>query len=393
MEVVVPKRDKIVSLPTKKSKSPKKKIKRKVAKVLNHGLGKNYLTSWNPYLQTILDPFHVTGIRVPDLITTPSGTFSIKDMRTLTVNANGICGLLYGMGIAGNFPNYTPCGGLSPWNSGLAIPGSYNVGINIGVNSTAAILLQAGSSNIALSKFNSTSSSVATLYSSVRLVSFGATIQYTGSALTAKGSIIATSEPRETYGYSNKVAGATLTLDDMKALRSAVEVSVPLEGGATAVYFPQDSMSTNYYSTTTNYTLSQFPRSVLGGEVGLIVNGATPGDTFAVTAIWNFEGVPFTNQLDLVSTSPSKSDPLAMSHAANTISDTKPIISQPISMAQDGKAQVTKDESQSINHHKAEVAQPTMFENFVGMLDKVPSVVSKGMAIAESLSPLLTALL
>lgn len=376
---------------TVKKKSKKKKIKKKVAKVLNHGNVKRWLLGWNPYLQTILDPWNVRGVRVPDIITTPSGTFSIRDQRTLTVNANGLCGILYGMGISGVFPTYTPCGALCPYNTGLPTLGAYAVGVRLGANSSSSSILAAGSANIQLSKFDSSVSSVATLYSSVRLVSFGVSIQYTGSALSAKGKITMASEPRETYGQSNKVANASLTLDDIAALRSSSVTSVPLKGGASAVYFPQDATSVSYYSTQTNYGLLAFPRAVLGGEVYCVVDGATANETFFVTAVWNFEGIPFSNQLDLVATQPSKADPLAMSHASNVISDLKPTLSTPVSVNSGGAEIEGQKESQSITHHETNDKEtPSLFENFVGMLDQVPSLVSKGMAAVESLSPVVS---
>jgi len=362
----------------------KKKIKGKVAKVLNKGRVNNYLMGINPYAQTLLDPFHVRGVKIPDIITTPSATFSITLRNTLTVNASGVCGLIWGYGVSGVFPVFTPLGGLVPYDNGLVSPGTYCVGCQLSPTATTAALLTGAVVDQQLPLYNSAASSVASLFSSTRLVSFGSTIEYIGSGLNAQGKITVASEPRQTFRDTSKVAAATLSLNDVLSLRSSQTASVTLEGASTAVYFPQDSQSTSYISTRTVYPNAQFtPLQAMGGEIYLIVDGAVSGQSFQVTSVWNFEGIPLLNQMDLIQTSVSKSDPIAESHAMNIVQSAPRVA--PVNALRGSESSDSKQLTSALVQSDHPKQEKGMLES---ILDSIPDVVDKGLAVAEKVAPM-----
>ena len=51
------------------------------------------------------------------------------------------------------------------------------------------------------------------------------------------------------------------------------------------------------------------------------MSGAVPGQTFQVEAVFNYEGIPETNQFQLVSTRVSRDDPISYSNTMNHVSD------------------------------------------------------------------------
>jgi hypothetical protein len=286
----------------------------------------------NPYFETIVDPFNVRGVRIPDLDVHKSCPFSVTDRRTLTVNAGGVCGVSYGIG--GTLAA-SPQASLVPIsNNAIAGAANFAVGMVLGTGATTAGLYPAIGAGtwIQLTQWTTTSDSIPASFTNIRLVSAGLAINFLGNFTDCAGKITIASCPRF---QQRSTLGIGLTVDQLANLPSAKIVPVNQMEGASCCYRPTDNRSLAYTSTDVTHT----PASVsdwdqiaqsLGGEMYAVVSGATAGQTFQVTFVGNYEGIPRWNTLSLLGSTPSPVDPIglasAMSMAANvtpTIGDAK----------------------------------------------------------------------
>jgi len=307
-----------------KSKKPKekKKIQKDVAKVLNKNtlLSKNLLLH-NPYLQSLLDPFGVQGAKIPDAVLYPSATFSIVDRRTTTVNAQGVAFGVYGLAAQTSQVSW---GSLIPVDMTAqgVISRAYVVGMLTGASSTPTDLfpVSGGPQYLTFDQWNSSTNTVGSAFEKTRLVSCGMALTYLGAPLNAKGKITLAFAPR---GFIRAIASSATSVDRISKIPGAIVVPVNELKGGTTIYKPMDLESLRYvdgditYDPTTEEEWEVQLPHVMGGELFAIVDGATVGDSIQITSVFNYEGLPKLNTFNLVSASPSLSDPISLANAMN----------------------------------------------------------------------------
>jgi len=390
-------------------KKLKKKVKRDVAKVLNKNtLERKRLLGMNPYLQTLLDPFNVLGVKIPDMNSHPSGSFQILDRREIVINANGVACICYGAyGASGSSGQG---GSLVP----VRVAGTGSVPYAIGMTNGAlasSVDLLLGGSPIYLTNWTSVSDPIVQTYVKARLVSAGTCFQYLGAPLNAKGKASLGFAPRNQL-RSNISSG--LTVDMLLKLPGSKTVPVNTLSGGVVLYQPQDGVSleyvdTNSVSTATNGSVWDTDanlRAACGGEMYISFTGCNPGDVIQITSAFNYEAIPRTNTWNLVGVSLSPNDPIALTHAFNTV-QTSPVTlatTQPILLGSGSGVQQSSSSEGYVPHpfqpssqpvssgmgvteNKQQMSNPTgMFDSFlssaVGFAKDIPKYV-------EQLSPLL----
>jgi hypothetical protein len=338
---------------------------------------------------------------------TPSSTFSIKKQITLTVNSAGVAGLVLGWCFEGG----VIAGTLCPCNTD-ANAGGYEIGMVFSGSASETNLLLPGTPayyGITLDQWNSTTSPIPVFYSNVRVVSAGLTGIYTANDFNSDGTITIASCPRNTLKGKLVAEGSspTLSIDQVNALNGAETCSINVQKGASAVLKPIDSLSLAYYSPSQQYIEgADMPEQLLGGEMYYVVSGATEGTTHLVTLIINCEGIPVSNQFNLIATSPSFSDPIALAQAQNVCSEMPATVPLPVTGGLEPVGNLAdKDQAKAIQaaHMKAmngietslahnpkhEPDQTPMFEKLIG---GVGTAVTKGTEIFNTLSPLLSAI-
>ena len=323
---------------TLKKSNPKKKAAKKA--LLQVGGNTNlmkYLLSSDPYFASLVDPFEVRGVKIPDLVSLPSNCFSIVQRTTLTANANGVCGLTYGLSQLGG--GVIATGSLIPMNFNSATY-DWIVGCKLGTAATSTDLFVGGSAVGQATAFkypsgiwDSTSGIVPSYYSGARLVSAGFVINYTGQPLNAQGRIVCVSAPRKTFRSATQ-SGAGFSIDTLLGHPSAKIGFVNQLKGMTVVYQPQDPVSFTY-ATDLGYAFSSADAANvysnneewLGSEIFMIIDGAVASTSaFQVTAVLNFEGTPKKNAYTLVGAgSPSPIDSMAIENAMRAIQELDPV--------------------------------------------------------------------
>jgi hypothetical protein len=207
---------------------------------------------------------------------------------------------------------------------------SYVVGmVNVSGSTTSNLFGPIGASTtpapIVFSAWRPDNNVVGDLYDKVRLVSAGVAVNYTGVLTTATGTTTVGFLPRASYLRQAVTDGTAVSIEAIQTIPGArVLPNNDLVGG-TVFYRPQDNKSLEYTSESIVYddltvtSPDAFPQEAMGGEIYVVVTGAPAGATVQITSIFNYEGIPVTSNFDLVSTTPSLSDPISLSHALNTI--------------------------------------------------------------------------
>jgi len=365
----------------------KKKTSEKVKKQITKGNLGQKLLMMNDYLKSLLDPFGVRKVKIPDDVTTHSCAYSVTQRFAINTDASGFCGIALGqvnvnVGNAGVGP-FTFSGSMIPcqWVDAAPVT-SYAIGYQLG--SAAGVIFGDTTRPIILSQWSTTNNSIPNTFANNRLVSAGARLTYIGTVLNAQGLITAWSNPRETYGNNNVVASGGLSVGFLQQLENSSVYSVPKEGGCMVAYLPQDPISQQYCPAKHTETYnSESSVKFYCGEMGFIVTGAVASQSFEVELCLNYEGEPYLNSFSLTQATPSKSDPIALAHAANVIADVKPIAGISKSMAT--KAVPVAD---AMELH-APNSNPTMLESVLGAVGSVSKAMPAVSQIAQTMGPLI----
>lgn len=382
-EVVLSNKEKVIEVVKTK--------KRSVSKKYGKGVG-NWLKKFNPWLMAISDPFNIRGVRIPDMVTTPSGTFTIWDHRQIASNANGCCAVAYGISHPGEYPS-PPRGSLIPvaWFDGL---GNNDVGM-VGDSATCGSGNLFGitddiPSSIRLPKWSD--NGVQGLFDNVRLVSFGVRIVFTGNYINAQGTITIVSANRNWLRNTAPLTTGGVSVELLQTHPDVQILSVPKDFGGCCIYKPLDNESLEYLSSARFLTDPEdIPDSAKGGEIYIAITGAVPDQAFQVDAVWNFEGTPRTNQLDLVDSAVSRYDMVSMESTWNALPEMPS--SAPIGVKGTGPeakipvAAITSEKMMSEDHPAQE---RTMLEKIV---DGIGGALDTGLKIAEKVTPFLAAVL
>lgn len=305
-------------------KKLKKKVNRDVAKTLNkNAMVQRMLLGMNPYLQTLLDPFNVSGVRIPDLNTHPSSSFQVIDRKQLLISAQGCAGIAYGFYALSSSTaqggSLTPVTYLGPLGTA-----TNSVGMVSGTASNSTDIFQLASPTY-LTGWTSNTDVIPAMYQKARLVSCGVVFQYLGAPLNAKGRAILVFAPRNQL---RQIAAGGLTSDQLLKVPGSKVIPINTLSGGMVLYQPQDSASLEYadLESTTGSVPSVAVwdedanlRAAAGGELVIAFDGCTTADLVQITAVFNYEGIPKYNTLNIVSAVPSPNDPIALGHAMNRV--------------------------------------------------------------------------
>lgn len=363
-------------------KKLKKKVNRDVAKVLNkNSKVKENLLGMNPYLESLLDPFNSVGAKIPDMNMQPSSTFQVVDRQTLTASSTagsiGVCGISYGVG---GQTSATAYGSLIPIPN---IGATFSVGCILGASATTTDLFPAvgGATSIQLVNWTAATDQIPKTYNKVRLVSAACQVEALGTPLNAKGKVTVAFASRNTI--RQEIPSGNVGVSRIAALPGAKQVPLNKLEGATVRYNPQDSMSLIYVDmdiqpasswSAVDWTSNVNCVGALGGELFLIIDGATAADSFVVTTVLNYEATPRVNTQNIVAATPSDSDPLALSHAFNSIQMAPTTIPRAVQ-------NITSAMSRFVSHPPEKHRKPKI-------LDSIMSGLKTGVGIAKEVAPL-----
>jgi hypothetical protein len=270
---------------------------------------RHQLMSQNPYLCSLLDPFNCgSGSKIPGFGCMPTATLTVMDRRTLTVNANGVVGAVF----QGGMPGLS----TSSFGAGWTLSNTATQ-TNIFAN-----VATAGSGSVAILLGNAaTGTTIDATYQDLRLVSASVTMEYTGTTLNDQGLLIAAAYPRESGNYSWPIT-ATPAIN-IRNSPYAREVAVNKHKGIAVRYNPTDADS--YVFSRTGNRGYQLPAATIDGvlwnfsdafgSMMVMGIGLAAGQTVNIVSAYNYEAHPEASSTTIVSSSPSHSDPLAMSHA------------------------------------------------------------------------------
>jgi len=393
------KEEEVVLLPNvRSSKEKNDRRDKKIAKSLKRLGGDKFMKLGDPWLCGVTDPFHIHGVKIPDLITNPSATFTIWDHRTIQATSNGVAAVAWGISQF-NSPTTEATGSLVPVDTTTALA-NYVVGCTNFSNASNALVyygigLGLNATSITLPQWNSDTSSVRNLFSHARLVSMGSRMVCTSNALNAQGVITAVSAQRSWLRNVRWNAGVGVSLQDLQSHPKAEIVSIPKYFGAMAVWTPLDLTTFDYTDLSETYVLANgLPDSATAGEIYLCASGCSTGQTFQVDTCWNFEAIPQTSQLDIVSASVSKSDPVSFSNTMNKLPDVDSVV--PLAPTKGTSATAAPDYEDLTNHSKDLVSQPHPMQE-TSMLEKIMDGVggfaTKATDIVKDISPILESIL
>jgi hypothetical protein len=390
--------------PVKKAKSQKKKVNRKVAKILNKdNLASRRLLMMNPYAQTLLDPFNVRGVRIPDDAQYPSVPFTIVDRQTITVNAQGVAMICYGLYSSSSIAataSLIPIS-ITGTNSGA----SYQVGMIGGTAAsttdlTAGVPGTTGVSPIRFAQWSAATPTVQTSFEKVRLVSAGLNVQFTGNYTHNSGKYTIAYGPR---GHSRAQGGNAFPLAYLAQFPESRTVPISLNEGATIRYEPVDEYSFRYTLIGANNTsyIQAYPivtsndwedqvAQAEGGELWCAVDGSDSGTTFQCTFVANYEGIVTSNSFLLASAAQSSvSDPIALTHALR-VSESAPNV-QSGSYEANSTAMNTIDQAKEMSFHPSppggSESSPQMFDQLLSMISRGSDVVKDVSGVVEKIAP------
>jgi hypothetical protein len=382
-------------------KKLKKKVNRDVAKLVNKGKFNRYLMALNPYFLTLVDPFSVHGVKIPDLQNFPSTTFSIVDRRTVIAGAaGGVGGIVYG--VVG-WSSRVAVGALVPvpYTSGLL---DYSVGMTLGSGSGTANLFPSGGAGVqptpfTFSQWAPPANGAPALFSKARLVSAGLVIEAVGAPLNAKGKFTLASAPRN---YLRGILDTTaVSVDRIAQIPDAIVVPINKLTGGSVCYRPLDGKSLEYTQirdivypdNTASAQLSW--EHAMGGELYVIIDGATVNDTFQVTAVFNYEAIPVWNQMNLIAGTSSPSDPIALSMAMNKVQLYEPTTdsaehARPVVKGETALVSppVTNGSHMTATDQAGVGQEPSLFEKLANGAEEI---IERGSSLLTKASPLIKA--
>lgn len=361
-----------------KLKAEKKKIKRDVAKVLNKNSRiQERFALENPYAETLLDPFNTTGAKIPDDQLYPSGTFSLTKRVTITTTTNGYASISLGQyresGISAS------AGALVPQNVGAGNARNYILGQYFGSGATLSTSNMTPGSTVAndaifWDSWNNSALGIPTFYSQARLVSFGATIQYTGAPLSAAGKLLGAYTAKNDLGQT-----AAISWDRLAQVPGAVMVPINELEGLTVLYKPVDYDSFNYKSLVTYHDLgSALARDEFcDGTLWIFVDSAGASASLTLTIRAHYEGIPYLNSYDVVQPTPSPHDPIALAATLNVVQEAPSVI--PSAEPAMNMAQAIPS---NLNSHIGKTAKKS------SVMEQVEGVIRKGLKFGKKVAPL-----
>jgi hypothetical protein len=270
----------------------------------------------SPYYKTLEDPFNYDGVKIPDDAMYPSSTFTVTYKLELRATEIGTTGQ-YFTGFA--------IDGLRPATSLVQIT-------NFDGNNITWARFDAGGTIPGSLPQND---EIVQIYNRIRPVSAGIVIDPSMASLNDSGTIVGVNLPTHSqsvqqlnpptalrYSLINDPQLATFSNleNHFNSLRTPVK-----EGGMCVCYKPADESAFFYMPTqgTTNVALPWY------GGMAFIMTGLFENSTFQMTYAVNYEGIPRTSSLSIVSPTPSLRDGFDMDHTLNAVADKPDVESGP----------------------------------------------------------------
>jgi len=371
----------------------------------------DYTRTVNPYYASLRDPVNSKNARIPDMMTTPSSTFTIvKKGEFLASTGDGTAAVTFG-------GSYIPGGTTHPYglcqtmlvptktleNVVSDTPGtvtgfnSYVCGALSGPGALADDLFRVDAVPLAFDGWETKDGTIPGTFSKVRLVSAVLTVAPTGNALNSSGRMIGVSLSRcETLG------APAITVSDLENKPGAQSVYVNASKAINVFYAPTDPLSWTYADQTNtgadgdggtltmtsggaldlistgpavNYIVPKggentvedlYPYSP--GELWVVIAGAEASQPFQYIVTANYEAIPRQAQTMLVPTHVSHADPIAAATALNYVA-TAPKVMQ-------GNANLTPTTPAPLQQHYQAPKTP-MIDRIMATIGRVARVGAK----------------
>jgi len=362
-----------------KAKKTRGKVKEAYGKNVNR-----YLKMFNPYAQTLEDPFNYLGVKIPDNKCPQTSTFSLVQRNTVTVNAGGLCAIAHG--VANQASGF---GSLLPNNNGYLFGCTNN-----DAAMTVGDLLTLGT-NFTQSHWTSAASTIPNSFSHVRLVSAGFLVQYQGAISTSAGKISVAFFPGNKLDVMR--GSGALTLNQLEGQPGAIIQPINQLKSVLGRYRPTDETQWMFFNVaTTQPAQTQFPWAYPGAFVAAI-SGAAANSVVQVIGIYNYEGIPKdTSFYPIVGNiSPSPIDPLAASYGMKFASEIPPVIvgtgmvadNHPIVNVSGGSIMQGALPKSALKGKQTQQSQDTSV--FEKIMSGLPQIMEQGSQFAEDILPLL----
>jgi len=362
------------------------------------------LKSLNSYYRTLEDPFHITGEKIPDLDTSQSAAFFLRQKFTLQTNSSGNAFLMvgktpdsfswsaslvphptYGSGAKPNNNNLTPV------NVGAPSPAYYYHAIAYTTNSVTVNQLNAGTETlIEWSNWSYSNPAVPSRYTHCRLVSYGLSCQALAATNNSSGKISACFLPKDKIDPVYATYGNTyVTLPMIEEQLEAIIVPLNEFKPFTMRYKPLDNSCLEY---TNNYNVvpgGTDASKILGGgaNVGtflVAVTGAAANTAIQVVLHGNYEGVYTNSSFGLSGTTQAHVDVLALNHAFQEIATTPSgTTAKSVQYEQSKSGPIVPLTLPSPAKKKSILTQ---------IIDGLPAMLEKGGKFAMQLAPLMAML-
>lgn len=297
----------------------------------------NFMSSINPYLHTVLDPFNCLGVRIPygDI---PSSTLNIRQRFQLTTGSTGC--LFAALGCAPWKQSYSGTDQISIANQCSLVPNelsgydlalatkriwSYGYGgysVKADLSSGASILFPTATadwSTITLPGWTATDKVVPGTYSEIRLVSAGITITPLGAVTSSQGLMVMAFLPCDSFPMDYDMHNITVEEVYYQPLSCVIPLN-KIQGG-TIIYKPEDLGPLEYRSlndgSTDAESLENDPNLSPGG-FWILIQDYAPDSAFLFEVSLNYEAIPKQNTLN-VGVEPPLQDLPMLDHALQVL--------------------------------------------------------------------------
>lgn len=293
------------------------------------------LDAANPYLQTLKHPGNVHGVKIPDGAYEGSATFTEVTRIVTSVSSYGCAAVSLGLpqidvagAVVSGLSSLIPCTArlITVTNKGMKDPPRTTTDYAVQLGYTGGSSCQIGDlfpSGLAAVAHPS-SAIIPAQFKALRLVSAGCRVTVASALATSQGFVTVAFLPKGNVNRPFWQLGTALPLSDVQMLPHSVVMPVNSMGqGMHGIYAPLDNSNFEYVVSRQLCDTGTAPNVgdpwVQHIDVGAFIvalSGAEEGVQMMVEVICNFEAIPLLNSF-LGTTSPSVSDPLALSEAMN----------------------------------------------------------------------------
>lgn len=318
----------------------------------------NFRESINPYLQTLLDPYNCTGVRIPfgDIMST---VFQIRVRWLFETDAQGNMFVALGQsrsieetstpgieaasyGNACSFiPNTLrtktrfawPSVGDSDfdWHVGTWTGNGTGDGTGVDLTDLFKVTHNTGPdndvvafNNLQLPNWDSSSQTVPNTFAQARLVSAGVVATPVGTLVQSKGMMILNYIPADQYGSGEDAKSFDgISQNDMLAAPYSCVIPMNKVESGSILYRPIDYGEFNYVNlgTSAEHNDVQVTDETSPGGFWILLSGCEANMTVVVDAVFNYEAIAQNNTFMPGAAAPCADD-MAIEHAEEVLSRT-----------------------------------------------------------------------